>query len=389
MGRWILHVDMDAFFASVEQRDHPEYAGKPVIVGGLGARGVVSTASYEARRFGVHSAMSMHEARRLCPQAVFLVPDIHRYQAVSHSIHEIFRSFSPLIEPLSLDEAFLDISGMQLLFTSPVALAKQLKATIRTELNLVASVGLAPNKFLAKIASDMRKPDGLQVIEYGKEAAAIAHLSVDKIWGVGKVTLPQLRQLGLFTIGDVAKADTALLEQTFGVFGREMQQLARGIDTRPVVVQQAAQSIGRETTFEQDWVDEEAILTHLFALTEQVGWKLRQAGLGARRVTLKIRYPSFETVTRSKTLPQVISLDDDIFQVGQALFLALPQREPIRLLGISVSHLLSTNQLSLFDEAESKKSKLSVVTDELKRKFGQKIVTRGRMVTNKESRHKS
>jgi DNA polymerase IV len=389
VGRWILHVDMDAFFASVEQRDHPEYAGKPVIVGGLGARGVVSTASYEARRFGVHSAMSMHEARRLCPQAVFLVPDIHRYQAVSHSIHEIFRSFSPLIEPLSLDEAFLDISGMQLLFTSPVALAKQLKATIWTELNLVASVGLAPNKFLAKIASDMRKPDGLQVIEYGKEAAAIASLSVDKIWGVGKVTLPQLRQLGLFTIGDVAKADTVLLEQTFGVFGREMQQLARGIDARPVVVQQAAQSIGRETTFEQDWVDEEAILTHLFALTEQVGWKLRQAGLGARRVTLKIRYPSFETVTRSKTLPQVISLDDDIFQVGQALFLALPQREPIRLLGISVSHLLSTNQLSLFDEAESKKSKLSVVTDELKRKFGQKIVTRGRMVTNKESRHKS
>ncbi|MBU2700539.1 DNA polymerase-4 [Sporomusaceae bacterium BoRhaA] len=389
MGRWILHVDMDAFFASVEQRDHPEYRGKPVIVGGLGARGVVSTASYEARRFGVHSAMSMHEARRLCPQAVFLVPDIYHYQAVSQAIHKIFRAFSPLIEPLSLDEAFLDISGMQLLFTSPVALAKQLKATIRAELNLVASVGLAPNKFLAKIASDMQKPDGLQVIEYGKEAATISPLSVDKIWGVGKVTLPQLRQLGLFTIGDVAKAELALLEQTFGIFGREMQQLARGIDVRPVLVQQAAQSIGRETTFEQDWVDEEAILTHLFALTEQVGWKLRQAGLGARRVTLKIRYPSFETVTRSKTLSQVISLDDDIFQVGQALFLALPRREPIRLLGISVSHLLSTSQLSLFEAEESKKSKLSVVTDELKRKFGQKIVTRGRLVTNKESRHKS
>ncbi len=369
-----MHVDMDAFFAAIEQRDHPEYQGKPVIVGGLSARGVVATASYEARRFGVHSAMAMTEARRRCPQGIYLRPDFARYEAASHQIRKIFACFSPIVEPLSLDEAFLEVSGMELLYDDPVAIAQEIKAAIAKEVQLVASVGLAPNKFLAKVASDMNKPDGLKVIYPGEEAASIAALPLERIWGVGKRTADILHRYGFHTIDDVAKADAALLAAELGDFSTKLITLAQGIDDRPVEPHREAASIGREITFSEDITGPDELFSYLLALAEDVGWQLRQERLFARTVTIKVRYPSFETVTRSKTI-EPFSLDEEIYQTAVDLLNKLKILQPVRLLGVTVSHLTGSRPFDLF-QTNQRQEKIAAVTDSLKERFGSAIVSR-------------
>ncbi|HWR41017.1 MAG TPA: DNA polymerase IV [Patescibacteria group bacterium] len=378
--RWILHVDMDAFFASVEQRDRPELLGQPVIIGGLSGRGVVSTASYEARCFGVRSAMPMVEARRRCPQGVFLPGDHVKYREVSRQLRSIFAGYSPLVEPLSLDEAFLDVSGMAALYPDPVEMARRVKRQIREELALTASAGLAPNKFLAKLASDLRKPDGLVVIRHGEERAMLENIPVRRLWGVGTVTAATLEKLNLRTIGQVAVADPELLRQHCGKLGPLLVELSNGVDHRPVVANYTPQSIGRENTFEQDIRGVDAIHRELLSLAEQVGWRLRRQGYTGRTVTLKIRFGSFRTLTRRQTLPVGTDLDEVIYDAVRDMADALDLTEGIRLLGVTLSALSTGDaQISLFDEPEDRRRTVCAAVDRIKERFGEKAIARGRV----------
>ncbi|WP_314618391.1 DNA polymerase IV [uncultured Selenomonas sp.] len=336
MERTILHVDMDAFFAAVEQRDHPEYRGKPVIVGGLSPRGVVSTASYEARKSGVRSAMPMETARRRCPDGIFLQGDYPRYAAASAEIFAIFSRYSPLVEPLSIDEAFLDITGMELLAPSPRILAQRLKAEILEKTQLVASVGIAPNKFLAKLASDLEKPDGLVEIRLEEALCRLAPLPVRRLWGVGERTEEKLAALGLKTIGDVQQADEKKLARAIGARAAHvLKELADGRDERRVHPDREAKSIGKELTFEHDLESVEEAERELLALAEKVGWRLRLAGVAARTIQLKLRRADFTTFTRSRTLFEATAHDEPIFQTAREMFHELGVRRGIRLLGIT------------------------------------------------------
>ena len=387
MERIILHIDMDAFFAAVEQRDHEEYRGKPVIVGGLGPRGVVSTASYEARKFGVHSAMAMATARKRCPGAVFLPGDHARYRDVSRQIFSILARYSPVIEPLSIDEGFLDLTGMERLMGNPRAYGEDIKRAVREETGLTASVGIAPNKFLAKLASDLEKPDGLVVIRPEDAEAVLAPLSVSRIFGVGKKTEARLAALGFKTIGQLAAADRKKLARTVGErMASQLLALAHGIDDRPVEPSREAQSVGREETFAEDLHSREEAERVLLALSEEVGWRLRRDGLSARTVTLKLRLGSFETFTRSHTLPDPIAYDEDIFREAQTLFRAfpMPPGQGIRLLGVSAGNLSAGGELSLFDDHE-KKDRLYDAIDKLKGRFGEGILTRAALARPKDA----
>jgi DNA polymerase-4 len=379
MQRWIIHVDMDAFFASVEQRDNPELCGLPVIIGGTGTRGVVATASYEARKYGVHSAMSSVEARRRCPQAVFLPANHEKYSRVSQEIEHIFSEFSPVVEPLSLDEAFLDVTGMEGLFTDPVAIAVQIKERIKTELNLTASAGVAPNKFLAKLASDMKKPDGLVVIRPEQVAGVLADIPVTRLWGVGKVTARTLTQLGLKTIGEVAQANPELLVRHCGQLGYVIHQLANGRDDRPVISEYQPKSIGKETTFATDLYGLEDLKTELWALTEKVGWRLRRQGLSGKTITVKIRFGSFRTITRSRTLAVAANLDESIYRAAAEILAQVTLHEGVRLLGVTVSSLeTGGGQISLFEQQDEKITAVAEAIDKVKAKYGEGAVTRGR-----------
>lgn len=379
MQRWIIHVDMDAFFAAVEQRDHPELRGLPVIIGGTGTRGVVATASYEARKYGVHSAMSSVEARRRCPQAIFLPADHAKYSRVSQAIEHIFSEFSPVVEPLSLDEAFLDVTGMEGLFTDPVAIAVQIKERIKTELNLTASAGVAPNKFLAKLASDMKKPDGLVVIRPEQVAGVLANIPVTRLWGVGKVTARTLTQLGLKTIGEVAQADPEFLVRHCGQLGYVIHQLANGRDDRPVISEYQPKSIGKEITFATDLYGLEDLKTELWALTEKVGWRLRRQGLSGKTITVKVRFGSFRTITRSRTLAVAANLDESIYRAAAEILAQVTLNEGVRLLGVTVSSLeTGGGQLSLFEQQEEKITAVAAAIDKVKAKYGEGAVTRGR-----------
>ena len=386
MERIVLHIDMDAFFASVEQRDHEEYRGKPVIVGGLGPRGVVSTASYEARKFGVHSAQAMAIARRLCPNAIFLHPDHTRYSAVSRQIFSILSRFSPVIEQLSIDEGFLDLTGMERLMDNPRVYGEEIKRAVREETGLTASVGIAPNKFLAKLASDLEKPDGLVVIRPEDAEKVLAPLPVNRIFGVGKKTEARLAALGFRTIGQLAAADRGKLVQALGNrMASQLLALAHGLDDRPVEPRRAAQSIGREETFDEDIRSREEAERVLLALSEEVGWRLRRKGLFARTITLKVRLGSFDTFTRQQTLPEPVAYDEDIFREAQTLFRAfpMPPGQGIRLLGISAGNLSEGGEVSLFDDHE-KKDRLYGAIDSLKRRFGEGVVTRAALQTPKQ-----
>ena len=379
MQRWIIHVDMDAFFAAVEQRDNPELRGCPVIIGGTGPRGVVATASYEARKFGVHSAMSSLEARRRCPQGIFLPSDHEKYSRVSQEILHIFADFSPQVEPLSLDEAFLDVTGMEGLFASPVDIAVKIKARIKAELDLTASAGVAPNKFLAKLASDMNKPDGLMVIHPEEITTILADMPVNRLWGVGKTTAQILIQLGLKTIGQVAQAEPELLAKHCGQLGHTLHQLANGQDSRLVDSEWQPKSIGKEVTFTKDLTSLEDLKTELWSQVEKVGWRLRRQKLSGRTITIKIRFASFRTITRSRTLAVAASLDETLYHVAEEIVSKVALNEGVRLLGVTVSGLVAAGvQMSLFDQGDEKAAAVAQAIDKVKELFGEAAVTRGR-----------
>ncbi len=372
----ILHVDMDAFYASIEQRDRPELQGRPVIVGGSPqGRGVVSAASYEARRYGVHSAMPAATAVRLCPHGVFLPPRISYYAQVSEQIHEIFERFTPLVEPLSLDEAFLDVRGSVRLFGPPIEIARRIKATIRKELSLVASVGVAPNMFLAKVASDLEKPDGLVVVEEGSEQAFLDPLPVGRLWGVGRVSGRTFEQLGIRTIGQLRKMPPEVLTSRFGSAGTHLLNLAHGLDDRIVVPDHQAKSISHETTFERDICDREVLRAWLLDLTDQVSRRVRAQGIRGKTVQLKVRFGDFRTITRSQSLAEPTNVTDDFWRAASGLFDdRLPKPlPPVRLLGMGVSGLdrAGEQQALLFDGQERQRQRrLDAATDQIRERFG-------------------
>ncbi|MDZ7616540.1 MAG: DNA polymerase IV [Patescibacteria group bacterium] len=376
----ILHVDMDAYYASVEERERPELVGKPVIVGGAAEkRGVVSACNYVARKYGVHSAMPTVTARRLCPQAVFLPGRMDLYASISRQIHEIFERFTPLVEPLSLDEAFLDVTGSEGLFGPAVGIGRRIKEAIRNELRLVASVGVAPNKFLAKIASDLEKPDGFVVVEPDRVREFLDPLPVERLWGVGKQASKTFEKLGIRTIAQLRQWPLESARARFGANGEHLWQLAHGIDDRSVVPEREAKSISHETTFERDITDFDVLRAWLMDLTEQVGCRLRRYGLRGRTVHLKVRFADFSLSTRSQTLPAPTDVTQELWLAADAL---LDQRlqgrsesacQPVRLLGMGVSGLDDAGHVQglLFDQEERRRqTQVDSVADQLKARFG-------------------
>ena len=368
---------MDAFFASVEQLDNPELRGKPLIVGGLSCRGVVSTCSYEARKFGVHSAMSMMEARRLCPQAEFLPGRMWRYKEVSQQIMGIFQEEAPLVEQLSIDEAFLDVSGMELLAGDILNIGWRIKERIKNEIGLTCSVGLAPNKFLAKLASDLRKPDGFTVIRHEEARSFIAPLPVTKIFGIGSAAKQALQQFGITTIGQLAQADKRIVQKVFGKNADKVQLLAMGLDDRPVVSETAPKSIGRETTFGKDLYTFEECKAALLELSGQTGFRLRNKGYSGRTVTLKIKSSDFKIITRSISGEGDISCDEEIFALAVKLLQEVNYKNGVRLLGVTVSNLSDGRYGSLGFEEDTRLLQRNATVDSLKKRFGEKIIQRG------------
>jgi DNA polymerase-4 len=378
----ILHVDMDAFFASVEQRDRPELAGRPVLVGHDGPRGVVAAASYESRRFGCRSAMPIGRAKRLCPTAVVVAPRMERYIEVSETVFSIFESITPLVEPLSIDEAFLDVRGSVRLFGAPPAIAATIRAAVAEQTGLTASVGVAPNKFLAKLCSDWDKPDGLTVLPESEVLARLAPLPIGRMWGVGPVTEQRLLARGIATFGDLAALTPAGAQQRLGEHGEHFWRLARGIDERPVVPDSEAHSVGAEQTFEQDLEPADAVRAVLLAQVDRVARRLRRHGLAARTVTVKIRYGDFQTITRSATLPAATDRTDLLAEQASTLFRRWARGgfQPVRLIGVSTSGLGAAGggQQSLFrDPADERGRRLDRATDAVRNRFGPDAIRRG------------
>jgi DNA polymerase-4 len=377
--RSILHVDLDAFFAAVEQRDRPELRGRPVVVG-LGDRGVVSAASYEARRFGIHSAMPIRRARLLCPDAVFVPVDGRRYATVSAAVMAILRRFTPLVEPISIDEAFLDVGGSRALFGDGPTIARRIKDAIRDEQELTASVGVATTKLVAKIASDLRKPDGLVVVRPGEEASFLAPLPISRLWGVGPQTAAALADFGVATIGDLAMVPVDGLVRRFGRHGATLHDRALGIDTDPVVDEHAAKSIGHEHTLDEDTSDPEVIEGTLLAMADGVAGRLRAAGVRGATVTVKIRDSTFRTVTRQRTFDHPTDLTEPIWRA--AVELARPEvaGRRIRLLGVTMSGLGAPEQLGLFAEDDDRRRRATLAADAIRRRFGRRSITRARLL---------
>lgn len=375
--RWIMHVDMDAFFASVEVLDNPDLIGKPVIVGGQSMRGVVSTCSYEARSYGVHSAMPMVQAKRLCPNGIYVTCRMERYLKVSNQIMHIFHEFSPLVEQLSIDEAFLDISGMERLYGSHQQIGFLVKQRIKQEIGLNASVGIAPNKFLAKLASDMEKPNGFTIIEHENARSFIAPLAVDKIFGIGKKAKQILLQFGIERIGQLVDAEENVLKKVFGKNAETVRLLALGIDERRVVSNYEQQSIGREITFEQDLHGYSQCQQALLHLSELVGYRLRSRGYYGHTLTLKIKYSDFKTHTRSITSEIDIFNDEEIYHLAVDLLRQATLADSVRLLGITISGLNKGESMSLCFENDERKKQRSKLTDDLKRRFGENVIHRG------------
>ncbi len=380
--RSILHVDLDAFFAAVEQRDRPELRGKPVIVGGGGPnqRGVVSAASYEARAFGVHSAMPLRTAGRLCPHGVFLPVDGAKYQAVSREVMAILRRYTPLVEPISIDEAFLDVTGSRALFGDGESIGRRIREEIRAEVGLTASVGVARTKLVAKIASDLRKPDALVVVPAGEEAAFLAPLEITRLWGVGAKSATALREYGVRTIGDLAALPEDLLVRRFGKHGAALGARARGIDADPVGGRDAAKSISHEHTFDVDTSEREVIERTILGMAEGVAGRLRDSGVKAATVTVKIRDSSFRTITRQRTLPEPTDLTEPIFRT--ALELARPEVRGlrIRLLGVAASGLGERDQLALFADDDPRRRRVVEAADAVRHRYGERAITRARLV---------
>ena len=432
MRRWIMHVDMDAFFASIEQLDHPEYKGHPVIVGGLSSRGVVATCSYEARKFGVHSAMPSSRAKKLCPDGIYVYPRMDRYKEVSHQIFSIMKEFTPHIEPLSIDEAFLEVSGMSTMYSGPKALGRAIKDRVFEETGLIISAGLAPNKFLAKLASDLDKPDGLVVIPYGREKEILAPLPIKRIWGVGPRTEKILKTGGFHLMRHIqALPDESSLIPLVGNQARRIWELANGIDDRPVETDRKIQSIGAEETYEEDLTDGSAIELEFRYFANRLSKRLRKRNLLGHTVSIKVRYDDFTTVSRQKRLDTPSDHEHVFFETALLLWNKLMQDKtskkpngtkkdievlgattkvkstnlksinsnysssnyggsseiafmdppgPIRLLGLTVSGLDEEvpMQDSLFESPKNEtENKLAGVLDSLESKFGETAVMSG------------
>jgi len=379
--RPILHIDLDAFFASIEERDRPELRGKPIIIGGRpDQRGVVSTCSYAARKYGVRSAMPLTEAYRRCPHGIFLPGDMAKYKQASRQVFDIFYRFTPLVEPVSIDEAFLDLTGCTHLFGDPVAIARRIKELIKQEVGITASAGLAHNKFLAKVASDLQKPDGLVWIKPDQIAEVLHPLPISRLWGVGPKTAERLSTLGIGTIGDLATVDTQVLAGAVGqAQAQHLKRLARGEDDRPVQPESEIKSMGHEHTFPTDVADLDQVIAVLLHLAERVGRRLRRAGLYGKTVTLKLRYHDFTTLTRNASLPEPTNLDQVIYQTGKELLLRTYNGQPVRLIGISLQNLTSTamQQLSFLEgQAEKeRKARLAQTMDKIKNRFGENSIT--------------
>jgi DNA polymerase-4 len=387
-SRQIIHVDMDAFYASIEQRDNPALQGCPVVVGGKpNSRGVVSTASYEARKAGIHSAMPLAEAYRHCPQAIFLPVNGKKYRHVSQQIREVFLTYTPLVEPISLDEAFLDVTASRRLFGSASEIARTIKERIKDEIDLTASVGVATNKFLAKLASDLKKPDGFVVVDPAHVQEFLDPLSIERIWGVGDKMAERLHGLNIHTIHELRRIEKDYLIRLFGTWGNQIYALARGIDDRPVESEKEAKSIGRETTFDIDVADREVLATILLELSCDIGQSLRKEKLKGKTVILKVRYSDFMTISRSHTLSQATNLEDVIYQEAYHLFQEVSLKQAIRLIGVTLHNLISQDevQLSLFDEPRREREKLVKVIDSINEKYGKNSITRARLLQQREN----
>lgn len=379
----IIHIDMDAFYASVEELDQPALRGRPVIVGGSPeARGVVSAANYVARQFGVHSAMPMSRALRQCPKAVHLPVRMARYVEVSRQIHEVFARYTPEVEPLSLDEAFLDVAASERLYGSPEQIGRRIKQAIRDELGLVASVGVAANKFIAKIASDIDKPDGFKVVPEEQTQTFLDPLPVSRLWGVGKATHQVFERLGIQTIKQVRQLPEAVMQDHFGQHGSHLWLLAQGIDERRVVSERRAKSISNETTFAHDISDSVVLLSMLMELTEQVASRLRHAEVQGRTVQLKLRFSDFKTLSRSLTLEKSTQTTEVIWQTVRKLFDQCRRGLPVRLLGVGISNLSDIHkrleeQTDLFATIDPRQQQLDQLADTINNRFGKATLHRG------------
>ena len=381
--RSILHVDMDAFYASVEERDRPELKGKPLIVGGTGARGVVAAASYAVRRYGVRSAMPMREALRRCPEALCVQPRMARYQQVSAQVFGIFREFTPLVEPLSLDEAFLDVTASQRLLGSAETIGAEIRRRIRAATELTASVGIAPNKLLAKIASDLCKPDGLCRIDLKNVHEVLDGLPIQKLFGVGTKSLPTVQAAGIHTFGDLRGAGDEALWRAFGKHGKLMQALASGIDERPVLAEREEKSISAEETFSADIRDAAELRRQLTRLGDRTAARLRAHGLAAGRVTVKIRRADFTTYTRQRALEPPTQDTAAICALAQFLLLDWMGAHPnaaVRLLGVGAGDLHTPRQADLFCGLPPKESRLDAAVDGIRDRFGASVVTRASLL---------
>jgi DNA polymerase-4 len=396
--RRIIHLDMDAFYAAIEQRDFPELRGKPLIVGGDRTRGVVATASYEARPYGVHSAIPMAQALKLCPHAIVVPPRRARYVEVSQQIFAILRSVTPLVEPLSLDEAFLDVTASEHLFGSVATIARQIKARITHDTQLTASAGIASTKFVAKIASDLQKPNGLVEVADGQVLDFLRPLPVTRLWGVGKVTAGTLNNLGIHTIGDLARFSREALVKRFGANGEHLFQLAHGFDPRSVDPDQEIKSIGEEETFIQDLAHDREVYPALLRYAQTVARRLRTRGLVGRTVTVKIKLAErlgdgrFRMYTRSHTLPSPTSDEQEIYRAALSLYAQVPrQGQKVRLAGIYASSLESerdTEQLSLFAQPTTqsdRRRQLGQLLDQLTARYGEKVIRLGETATTARS----
>ncbi|HJS25928.1 MAG TPA: DNA polymerase IV [Actinomycetota bacterium] len=368
----ILHVDLDAFYASVEALKDPSLAGKPLVVGGAGTRGVVMSASYEARGFGIRNAMPAVRARRLCPAAVFVPPDFESYQAHSNRFREIVLAVTPLVEPIALDEAFLDVSGATVLFGSPPEIAEKIRREVREGIGVSCSVGVAPSKLVAKLGSRAAKPDGMVVVAADEVEAFLDPLPVRALWGVGEKTAEILSRLGIRTVGELGRTPANVIGRVLGEqHARDLLDRAWGVDERGVVPYEAPRSVSHEETFDRDLDDERELLREALALSRKVAARLRKDGYRARTITLKIRLANFTTLTRSRTVPVPTDLGADVYRVVSELFAALPgARRRVRLLGVSTSGLMEAGEEQLALLRGERWSDLERAVDRVERRFG-------------------
>jgi DNA polymerase IV len=384
MERIVLHIDMDAFYASVEQMDRPELRGKPVIVGGTSNRGVVSAASYEARKYGVRSAMPIYEARRKCPHGIFVPVRMTRYREVSHEVMHVLERYSPIIEQVSIDEAYMDISGLERLFGSPAELGAGVKQDVRDRTSLGCSVGIAPNKFLAKIASEFRKPDGLTIISPGEAQSFAARLSIERVPGVGRKTVDRLKGMGVSQLGHVRNLQERVLLRAVGKFGRTLLAFSAGEDDSPVVPYSDAKSISSEETLEENTDDLKVLQKELLQQAETVGRRLREKGLAGSTVTLKLKRADFTLITRSVSLGKPTDSTNTLYEAALRLLQDGDLSSKFRLIGLGVSRLTHAvegqEQMSLFPDDREKESSWKSVEkamDNIKERFGKDAIKRG------------